>query len=473
MDSCLAGFKASRMNLLVISVLLTGAVGKEIPGVYGLGCASVGSKLYAFGGSMAAGEKRPNRKVFSLDLARPNSPAWKSTPLTIPYDAMYPGVAALNSTHLMIIGGKKVSIEEGFYSFNPAANQDSFSPMPPPNQFKLAGSDSDLLYFPYAGGFMQISKNQYLFYGGFQFKNDLSDASFVNFMHRFDSSTNQWSDDNPQGGPNTYFQSGNIYKNNLYVLGGLDAKDRIQSLAQGWKYDPKLKVWSKFTTKGIDPGNRSHHSAVVVDNLLYVVGGQNIKSINGRIDVLDLDNLTWSTRKVPGLMGKLQGCLNHHEGKLFYSFGFSDPFTSSSVAIDLKSFEISSSDGAAPKTHAPEEPTPISVVIGITVGCILGVFAIVFLVLLARRVKQIHNQNVEHQIVYNRQLDEYNQIVSNNPIEPLPPVEEVPFPMVDGMLGSAPSTVTTHYISSIYPTSFTAGNFSNIEIPKEWSSTPK
>lgn len=461
------------MMQLVLAILVAAVLASDdIPGVYGLGCATVGTKIYALGGSMAATEKLPNRRVFSLDLNQLTSPEWEPTPLAIPYDAMYPGVAALNDSHLMIIGGKKVSMEKGFYVFDPAAKADSFSPMPPPNHFKIAGSSEDQIYFPYAGGFIQSSLTEYLFYGGFQFKNDLSDLSFSNFVYRFDSATNVWSDDNVREGPNTYFQSGNMYKDNLYVLGGLDAKDRIQSLTQGWRYDPRLKNWSKFATSGIDPGNRSHHSAVVVDNLLYLVGGQNIKGIGERLDILNLDTLTWTTRKIPGLVGKIQGCLVHHEGKLVYGFGFSDPFTSSTITIDLRTYEVLPSNGPIPGDH-PSERLSLSVIIGLTIGCVLGVFAIVFLFLLARRVKRIHRQNLEHQIVYRRQLDEYNKIANNNPIEPLPPADEVPFTAAETSFGSTPSTLTNNHLSSAYPTTFTEGNFSsNIEIPKEWSGSP-
>ncbi|KAJ9050868.1 hypothetical protein DSO57_1010207 [Entomophthora muscae] len=424
------GLKMSRVEMyrILFSLAVVGVSGEQAPGIYGVGCAAIRDSLYVMGGSVAAGEKEPNRKVYKMELSELSPPQWEETSFVIPNDAMYVGVApAANDSRLLMLGGKNVDLNKGFYSFGP--DDSKFTPLNPPSTIISSVTQEKLTKYPYGGGFVQTApgSSEYIFYGGYEINSKGGNAT--TFMYRYDASRNTWRDDKAKGGPQTFFNTGTVYNNALYVVGGSDAKENIMPLSKVWRYDFVRAEWANLNTNGIDPGNRAHHSAVVVGNRLYVVGGQNIQRINDRIDILNLDTLTWSTKQVSGLSGKLQGCLVHHKGNLMYGFGYSDPFTSKPLSVNLKTFKISQ----------PRDPTPAPIIVGATVGGIIAILLTITAGLLCCKARRIRKDTAEMVAKYDEQVRQYNAPI------PCPHLETVPQrkSSLSTLLGSHTSLAST------------------------------
>lgn len=86
------------------------------------------------------------------------------------------------------------------------------------------------------------------------------------------------------------------YNNFFYIYGGRDINEGKMSdmyklsLDNNWEN----KQWEKVEFSGASPGNIAHHRSSVIDNILYVFGGDSQKeNITNNLFLFNIDNLTW------------------------------------------------------------------------------------------------------------------------------------------------------------------------------------
>lgn len=61
-----------------------------------------------------------------------------------------------------------------------------------------------------------------------------------------------------------------LYKNRLYLFGGYDGKKNHNAL---YIYTLDKLEWSKVKVAGMEPDGRNGHTATLVDNFMYIIGG--------------------------------------------------------------------------------------------------------------------------------------------------------------------------------------------------------
>lgn len=117
------------------------------------------------------------------------------------------------------------------------------------------------------------------------------------------------------------------FNGKLYAFGGLKegpAGERYQSAVE--EYDPAKGVWEKRESM---PGPRRDAAAVVVGNLIYLVGGFDSTRQPLPILVYDPVHDTWQTKKTTSKAGNCWGA--HLVGKRFYIFGTQEDVPDSGV----------------------------------------------------------------------------------------------------------------------------------------------
>lgn len=421
-------------------------VGTPIPGIHGLGCVTIGSTQYAVGGFLGEDKSEANHQVFSLDLENLDPPLWKPTEILLRQGAGYASVARQgNTNNILVLGGHQIKLASGFYSLDTTEQTAGALQLTSPTF-----PDSGTTVFPYGGGFLQNDQDisDYVYYGGIQYKGDLSAKKFIGYVKRYNDNAKAWVDETSSSGPRTYFNSGNIYKGALYILGGIsEDRNATTSLSTVWRYDLVTRVWSQLNCKGERVGSRSHHSTTVLGNKLYLVGGKEGSIVSNRIDILNLDTLEWATVKVPGLEGRLLGCLAHYHDTLVYSFG--SPFSTTATAIDLTSYTIVKSPILV----------PLSTLSGITFGVVFGLITLSSTIFfLYRRYKRIRLANEQYRAQYAEQMRMYNEIESNYPAPLETDIETLAVLGTPESIGHQPNLSYGSMISESL----------NIEIPKEW-----
>lgn len=61
-----------------------------------------------------------------------------------------------------------------------------------------------------------------------------------------------------------------LYKNKLYLFGGYDGKKNHNAL---YIYKLDKLEWTKVRVSGMEPDGRNGHTATLVGNLMYIIGG--------------------------------------------------------------------------------------------------------------------------------------------------------------------------------------------------------
>lgn len=440
-----------------------------VPGIYGLGCATVGDKQYAVGGALQASEAKLNHLMYQLDLSQLSDPSWELMPAKLYQDALYPYIIQPSGTaKFTLVGGKKALASTNFLSFDSKSlswQSNNASKLYRPTTNALLNS------YPFAGGLVQsdVSSSEYILWGGVVQANDFSSQEFIPLTWSLNTDSGNWTQLDIKLSPTWYFSSTNVYKGGMFVVGGMTAKeDKVVSLDSIFRFDFVNRTWTELACSGANSGSRSHHSTVVVGNLLYLIGGHNITPVSDRVDVLNLDTLVWSTHYVPGLQGKTQGCLTYHQNKLVYSFGFGDPFDSRVQVIDTNNWSITKSS----------IPIPLGIILGGSIGGSLGGLALVLLCLyFYQRYQRIKNTNEIYQKQYQDQMRVYNELnrsrlIESNlhlPIEinlDLPKEPDLTFLSNDPSNLCLPPNLTQldhNQLSNFFK--------NNVEIPKEWHKT--
>ncbi|PKY43357.1 galactose oxidase, partial [Rhizophagus irregularis] len=147
-----------------------------------------------------------------------------------------------------------------------------------------------------------ISTRLYLFAGRL-----VSSRRMTNELYELDLETFVWTkfQDTEQKAPKArYFHSANQYKNSIVFFGGMGysrtSNDGLCVLDDVSIFDLDTYTWKhpEITPSSFSPRPRYAHLAAVTANKLVVVGGQDMSnSYIEEINVLDLDELTWTSSR--------------------------------------------------------------------------------------------------------------------------------------------------------------------------------
>lgn len=119
-----------------------------------------------------------------------------------------------------------------------------------------------------------------------------------------------------------------IYNNNLYVYGGVDiGEGRMNDLHRMNIENLEDLKWEEIKSSGASPEPVSGQSSIIVENKLYMFGGENSRQqATNNLYILDLDQLKWEKRifienDIPNMMGHTAN-YNHFDNSLIIFGGF-------------------------------------------------------------------------------------------------------------------------------------------------------
>ncbi|KAG5416771.1 KEL2 [Candida metapsilosis] len=137
------------------------------------------------------------------------------------------------------------------------------------------------------------SSRLYLFGG--QLENDVFNDMYYFELNSFKSSKATWKIVDPANNfrpPPLTNHSMSVYKEKIYVFGGVYNNEKVSN--DLWEFDVAEEKWKQIQTKGTTPLPVNEHSACVVDDRLYIYGGNDFSGvIYSSLYVLDLKSFTW------------------------------------------------------------------------------------------------------------------------------------------------------------------------------------
>ncbi|CAX44277.1 cell fusion/morphology, Kelch domain-containing protein, putative [Candida dubliniensis CD36] len=138
------------------------------------------------------------------------------------------------------------------------------------------------------------SSRLYLFGG--QLENDVFNDLYYFELNSFKSPKATWQLVEPVNDfkpPPLTNHSMSVYKNKVYVFGGVYNNEKVSN--DLWVFDAANDTWTQVTTTGDIPPPVNEHSSCVVDDRMYVYGGNDFQGIiYSSLYVLDLHTLEWS-----------------------------------------------------------------------------------------------------------------------------------------------------------------------------------
>ncbi|CAD8124604.1 unnamed protein product [Paramecium sonneborni] len=143
------------------------------------------------------------------------------------------------------------------------------------------------------------------------------------------------------------------YKNQIFIFGGYDSKKNHNDI-----HIYKDGIWTKCKANGKIPESRNGHTATLVENKMYVIGGWLGSGTYASKDVyvLDLDSLNWT---LVNTMGEVPGPCNMHSadliGQLIYIFRGGD---GKDYLNDLHSFNTKTNMWKLIQTVDNQRPPP-------------------------------------------------------------------------------------------------------------------
>lgn len=132
------------------------------------------------------------------------------------------------------------------------------------------------------------SSRLYLFGG--QLENDVFNDMYYFELNSFKSPKATWKIVDPVNNfrpPPLTNHSMSVYKEKIYVFGGVYNNEKVSN--DLWEFDVEQEKWQQIQTNGTTPLPVNEHSACVVDDRLYIYGGNDFSGvIYSSLYVLDL-----------------------------------------------------------------------------------------------------------------------------------------------------------------------------------------
>lgn len=361
---------------------LLGVAQAELNGVYGGGCDILGSTIYYAGGFVTTDGANLNNFIYSLDLSmgvevdKEGRAPWTLLE-TEGIKAIYPGVAAVNNSKLIVLGSpnprnratlwtitdKKLHADRRistFWSENMVGS--------------LVGS-----YSLVAGSLVRGEEDELIYYGGLL--GDSPDfTSSANLMALvYSPSQGTWREIESSGPP-AYDHAAAVYNGRMLVIGGVNPlTNQLRPMNSIPTLDFATGEWISLNATGDVPDPRMGQSQYRINNTLYMTGGSTGVSEGASIDdalfLLDLDTMIWSKMVIPGFMASYRGCLVMHRGLLLYSFGERDGPRATTNIIDPNTQSLVS----VLNNPSTNSPAIVASILGISVGLIFLLTGLLFL----------------------------------------------------------------------------------------------
>ncbi|CUM51689.1 unnamed protein product [Debaryomyces fabryi] len=135
-----------------------------------------------------------------------------------------------------------------------------------------------------------------LFLFGGQLENDVFNDLYFFELNTFKSPKARWELIEPLNNfkpPPLTNHSLSVYKNKIYVFGGVYNNEKISN--DLWCFDALISKWIQVTTTGNVPPPVNEHASCIVNDKLFVYGGNDFSGIiYNSLYVLDLHTLVWS-----------------------------------------------------------------------------------------------------------------------------------------------------------------------------------
>lgn len=139
-----------------------------------------------------------------------------------------------------------------------------------------------------------LSSRLYLFGG--QLENDVFNDLYYFELNTFKSPKARWEAVEPLNNfrpPPLTNHSMSVYKNRIYVFGGVYNNEKVSN--DLWCFDIPSSKWTQVSTSGNIPLPVNEHSACIINDRLFVYGGNDFSGIiYNSLYVLDLHTLAWS-----------------------------------------------------------------------------------------------------------------------------------------------------------------------------------
>ncbi|KAI3404667.2 KEL2 [Candida oxycetoniae] len=137
------------------------------------------------------------------------------------------------------------------------------------------------------------SSRLYLFGG--QLENDVFNDLYYFELNSFKSPKASWKLVEPKYNfkpPPLTNHSMSIYNNKIYVFGGVYNNEKVSN--DLWVFDAEEEKWTQVETSGTVPLPVNEHSSCIVDDRLYIYGGNDFSGIiYSSLYYLDLNTLVW------------------------------------------------------------------------------------------------------------------------------------------------------------------------------------
>lgn len=138
------------------------------------------------------------------------------------------------------------------------------------------------------------SSRLYLFGG--QLENDVYNDLYYFELNSFKSPKASWELVKPLNNfkpPPLTNHSMSVYKNKIYVFGGVYNNEKVSNYL--WVFDATDDKWTQVNTVGDIPLPVNEHSSCVIDDKLYIYGGNDFSGIiYSSLYALDLNTLEWT-----------------------------------------------------------------------------------------------------------------------------------------------------------------------------------
>ncbi|EGW34626.1 uncharacterized protein SPAPADRAFT_131353 [Spathaspora passalidarum NRRL Y-27907] len=138
------------------------------------------------------------------------------------------------------------------------------------------------------------SSRLYLFGG--QLENDVFNDLYYFELNSFKSPQASWELVEPANNfkpPPLTNHSMSIYQNQIYIFGGIYNNELVSN--DLWIFNVEHNKWSKIDASGYIPKPVNEHSSCIVNDKLYIYGGNDFKGIiYSSLYVLDLNTFVWS-----------------------------------------------------------------------------------------------------------------------------------------------------------------------------------
>ncbi|KAJ9082451.1 hypothetical protein DSO57_1004372 [Entomophthora muscae] len=354
----------------------------ELAGVYGGGCDILGSTIVYAGGFTSTDGLNLNNKIYSLDLSlgveidKDGKAPWAVSE-SEGIKAIYPSVAAVNSTKLVVFGSSSSRNRTTLWTLSEGKLRADrrISTFWSENMIgSLVGT-----YSAIAGSLARGEDNELVYYGGLlgASPNYTSTANILALVYSSNHGT--WREISSSGPP-AYDHASVIYKGRMLVIGGVNPlSDQLRPLSSIPTLDLTTGIWVLLNATGDIPDPRMGHSQYRSGSTLYMTGGSSGLAEGATVDDaifrLELDTLTWSRMVVPGFVAGYRGCLVMHRSLLFYSFGERDGPRSTTRIINPMDQSLVSTLSSV----NPNSPAIVASILGISVGLIFLLTIILFL----------------------------------------------------------------------------------------------